>query len=55
MTSESEKRRWGEGRTVPPWEPGLVTHTPAGTIIEHGGSGNSYTHWGCRCRDCKTS
>lgn len=42
-----------DGRTVPEWEPGLVTHSPAGTIILHGGSGVGYRSYGCRCRACK--
>lgn len=42
-----------DGRTVPEWEPGLVTHTPAGTVVIHGGSGTGYRSYGCRCRACK--
>lgn len=40
------------GRVVPEWEPGLVTHSPAGNIIKHGGSGMGYRSYGCRCKRC---
>lgn len=44
-----------ESREVPPNEPGLVTHTPAGTIVSHGGAGTAYSAYGCRCRACKNA
>lgn len=34
-------------------EPGeKVYHTPGGKLITHGGSGNAYSNYGCRCREC---
>lgn len=42
-----------DGREVPEWEEGLVTHTPSGTIILHGGSGMGYRSYGCRCHACR--
>lgn len=47
------RRKWSEGRTVPPPEPGLVTHSKSGVILEHGGAGTAYSRHGCRCRECK--
>lgn len=38
-------------REIPPDEPGLVTHTPHGTILDHG-KPTAYSH-GCRCRACR--
>lgn len=34
-------------------EPGeKVWYTPGGKLITHGGSGNAYSNYGCRCREC---
>lgn len=47
-----EKYSTDDERVVPEWEPGLVTHSPAGNVILHGGSGMGYRSYGCRCRAC---
>lgn len=31
---------------------GIVTHTPSGKTVKHGGAGTSYVHYGCRCLEC---
>lgn len=52
----SSTDKWNEGRELPTEiEPGMVTHTPAGIIIQHGGAGTAYSTYGCRCRACKSA
>lgn len=29
-----------------------VDYTPGGKPVTHGGSGNAYSNYGCRCREC---
>lgn len=34
-------------------EPGeKVIYTPGGKLVTHGGSGNAYSNYHCRCREC---
>ncbi len=33
----------------------IVTHTPGGKLVTHGGSGNAYTNYGCRCEECRAA
>lgn len=31
----------------------VVYYTPGGKLVTHGGSGNAYSNYGCRCLECR--
>lgn len=31
----------------------IVYYTPGGKAVTHGGSGNAYSNYGCRCLECR--
>lgn len=31
----------------------FVEFSPTGRLLEHGGSGTTYEHYGCRCLECR--
>lgn len=33
----------------------FVKFTPGGKLVTHGGSGNAYANYGCRCDQCKAA
>lgn len=33
----------------------IVTHTPSGKPIKHGGAGTAYSAHGCRCDECRAA
>jgi len=35
--------------------PSRVDHTPSGKPVTHGGSGSDYSHYGCRCDECRAA